>query len=61
MCLQSNPSGSFLQKSINFVEQRLKFYHFEGSIIPQSYPFICIGFLLVCLYFSILAKLGVNF
>ena len=24
----------FLQKCINFVEQRLKFSHFEGSIIP---------------------------
>ena len=27
-------SGSFLQTCINFVEQRLKFSHFEGSIIP---------------------------
>ena len=34
LCLQSNASGSFLQKCINFVEQRLKFSHFEGSIIP---------------------------
>ena len=33
LCLQSNASGSFLQKSINFVEQQLKFFHFEGSII----------------------------
>ena len=31
--LQSNASGSFLQKCNNFVEQRLKFSHFEGSII----------------------------
>ena len=29
-----NASGRFLQKCINFVEQRLKFSHFEGSIIP---------------------------
>ena len=27
-------SSSFLQTCINFVEQRLKFSHFEGSIIP---------------------------
>ena len=27
-------SGSFLQKCINFVEQRLKFCHFEGITIP---------------------------
>ena len=33
LCLQSNASGSFLQKSINFVEQQLKFFRFEGSII----------------------------
>ena len=26
----------FLQTCINFVEQRLKFPHFEGSIIPLS-------------------------
>ena len=32
--LQSNASGSFLQKCINFVEQRPKFSHFKGSIIP---------------------------
>ena len=31
---QSNASGSFLQTCINFVEQRLKFSHFEDSIIP---------------------------
>ena len=36
LCLQSNASGNFLQKCINFVEQRLKFSHFKGSIIPQS-------------------------
>ena len=34
LCLQSNASGSFLQKCINFLEQQLKFSHFEGSIIP---------------------------
>ena len=33
-CLQSNVSGSFLQTCINFVEQILKFSHFEGRIIP---------------------------
>ena len=33
-CLQCNACGSFLQKSTNFVEQRLKFSHIEGSIIP---------------------------
>ena len=32
--LQSNANGSFLQKCINFVEQRLNFSHLEGSIIP---------------------------
>ena len=36
-CLQFNASGSFLQKCINFVERRLKFSHFEGSIIPSFY------------------------
>ena len=34
LCLKSNVSGIFLQKYINFVEQRLKFSHFEVSIIP---------------------------
>ena len=34
LCPQSNASGSFLQTCINFVEQRLKFSPFEGSIIP---------------------------
>ena len=34
LCLQSNASGSFLQKCINFVEQQFTFSHFEGSIIP---------------------------
>ena len=34
LCLQSSTSGSFLQICINFVEQRLKFSHLEGSIIP---------------------------
>ena len=32
--LQSSASGSFLPKCIYFVEQRLKFPHFKGSIIP---------------------------
>ena len=34
LCLQFSASGSFLQKCINSVEQRPKFSHFEGSIIP---------------------------
>ena len=34
LCLQSNASESFSQTSHNFVEQRLKFSHFEDSIIP---------------------------
>ena len=34
LCLQSNAIGSFLQKY--FVEQRIKFSQFEGSIIPQD-------------------------
>ena len=33
LCPQSNASGSFLQTYINFVDQRLNFSHFEGSII----------------------------
>ena len=32
--LQSNATGNFLQKSINFVEERLKFSHFKGNTIP---------------------------
>ena len=32
--LQSSAGGIFLQTCINFVEQGLKFSHFEGSIIP---------------------------
>ena len=36
VCLQTNPSGSFLQTYINFVEQRLKSSHYEGSIIPET-------------------------
>ena len=32
--LQPNASGRFLQACINFVEERLKFSHFEDSIIP---------------------------
>ena len=31
---QSNASGSFLKKWINFVEQRIKSPYSEGSIIP---------------------------
>ena len=31
---ESNASGSFLQNCINFVEQQLKFFHFEVSTIP---------------------------
>ena len=31
--MKSSASGSFLQTCINFVEERLKFSHFEGSII----------------------------
>ena len=37
LCLQSNASGSFLQKFSNFVEQRFTFFHFEGSIIPHIF------------------------
>ena len=33
-CQQSNAGSSFWQTAINFVEQRLKFSHFEGGIIP---------------------------
>ena len=33
LCLQSSASGSFSQKCINFVQQRLKFYHFDSSIV----------------------------
>ena len=36
LCLHSNANGSFLQKCVHFVEQRLKFSHFEGSIISQK-------------------------
>ena len=32
--LQCSASGSFLQKCINFVEQRLEYSLFKGSIIP---------------------------
>ena len=32
--LQSNASCSLLQKCINFLEQPLKFSHFEGGMIP---------------------------
>ena len=34
--MQLNPSGSFLQTCINFVQQRLKFFHFEGSILVKA-------------------------
>ena len=34
LCLQFNASVNFWQKCINFVEQRLTFSHFKGSIIP---------------------------
>ena len=34
LCVQSNTSGSFLQKCIDFVEQRRKVSHFESSIMP---------------------------
>ena len=34
LCPQFNANASFLQTCINFAEQRLKFCHFEGSIIP---------------------------
>ena len=37
LCLQSNASGSFLQKCINFEEQRLNFSHFEGSTFLISH------------------------
>ena len=33
-CLQSNASDSFLQTYIDFLEQRLKISHSEGSIMP---------------------------
>ena len=33
LCFQSNASGAFWQKCMNFVEQRLKFSHFEVSRI----------------------------
>ena len=31
LCQQSNASDRFLQTCINFVEQQIKFSHFEGS------------------------------
>ena len=34
---QSNASGSFLLTCINFAEQRIKFSHFEGTIIPKFF------------------------
>ena len=36
-CVEFNASDSFLKTCINCVEQRLKFCHFEGSIIPQDH------------------------
>ena len=40
LCPQSNASGNFLQTCINSVEQRLKFSHFEGSVIPQVITYV---------------------
>ena len=37
-CQQSSASSSFLQTCINFVEQKLKFSHFEGSITITWFP-----------------------
>ena len=37
LCLQSNASGSFLQKCIDFVQQWQKCFHFESSIIPETW------------------------
>ena len=34
-CMQSNAIGSFLKKCVNFVEQTLKFSHFEGCKISK--------------------------
>ena len=34
LCVQSIESGNFLQRCINFVEQRVMFFHFKGRIIP---------------------------
>ena len=34
LCLKPNANGSFLRRCIHFVEQLLKRFHFEGSIIP---------------------------
>ena len=34
--LQRNGVNDVLAKYINFVEQRLKFSHVEGSIIPEA-------------------------
>ena len=34
LCLQSSASSSFLETCVNFVEQRAKFSHVEGRIIP---------------------------
>ena len=34
LCVQSIESGNFLQRCINFVEQRVMFSHFKSRIIP---------------------------
>ena len=36
LCPQSKASSRFLQTCIDFVEQPLKFSHFEGSIIHSA-------------------------
>ena len=36
-CLQSNASGNFLQKCINFVEQRLKFSYFRVRKLNNNF------------------------
>ena len=40
LCLQSNASGSFFQKCVNFVEPRFKVSHFEGVIPWWFFPSI---------------------
>ena len=49
-CMQCNASGSFLQKCINFVEQQLKFSHFEGSIIPYKWQDTAISSFISCCF-----------
>ena len=48
-CSQSNARGSFLQMCINFVEQRLKFSHFEGSLKAKFDLYRFIPLKAVCL------------